>query len=126
MYATELPLVVSDDLAWEPSGQVAELAALLRVLGDPRRLTLVALLARQERCVCEFQDVLGWPQNLVSHHLGQLRRAGLVRTRRDGQWIYYSLVPDRLEGLRGQLGDLIPARLPVEAQYGAAPRRCGP
>lgn len=125
MRILSVPVVPTPELAWEPSGRVAELSALLRVLGDPRRLTLVALLAQQERCVCEFQDLLGWPQNLISHHLGQLRRAGLARSRRDGQWIYYSLVPERLDATRGLLGDVLgTGALPPEARYGAAPRRC--
>jgi ArsR family transcriptional regulator len=98
----------------------------MRVLGDPRRLALIALLAQRERCVCEFEELLGWPQNLTSHHLGALRRARLVATRRDAQWVYYSIRPEVFESLRSILGELLGIdRLPVEAQLGAAPsRRC--
>lgn len=42
-----------------------------------------------ERCVCELQVEVRKPQNLVSHHLGRLRRAGLVQSRRDKHWTYY-------------------------------------
>ena len=111
--AVEAPngIVESD---WQPTPALASLADDLRLLGDPRRLTLVALLAKQERCVCEFQDLLNWPQNLISHHLGALRRAGFVATRRQAQWIYYSLVPDRLARVGSLLGSLVESQpLPV-------------
>lgn len=110
---------------WAPPAPVAELTALLRPLADPRRLALVHVLSQRETCVCEFEELFGWPQNLISHHLGSLRRAGLVQTRRDAQWVYYSLVPERFARLSGLLDDIVgPNALPPEARYGAAPRRC--
>ena len=113
--------------AWQLSPEIDALATLLRLLGDPRRLILVHLLASSERCVCEFEDLLGWPQNLISHHLGVLRRAGLVTARRDAQWVYYSLVPETFDRTRQLLGEVLgPGELPPEARYGAAPRRCSP
>lgn len=59
-------------------------ADLFRTLGDPTRLRILALLGREELSVSELQDVLGLGQSTVSGHLAQLRRAGLVATRRDG------------------------------------------
>jgi len=70
------------------------LAATLKALADEKRLQVLALLRRGEACVCEIEEVLGFSQTLVSHHLGVLRRAGLVRARRDendGRWVYYSI-----------------------------------
>ena len=94
---------------------------LLGVLAHPKRLALVAALARRELCVCELVDLLGLPQPLISHHLGALRQAGLVRDRRDAHWVYYSLVPEALEALRAGLdGALGAGPLPPEARYGAA------
>jgi ArsR family transcriptional regulator len=114
------------DGAWVPPRRVAELAGALRLLADPRRLVLVHLLAARERCVCEFEDLLGWPQNLISHHLGALRRAGLVSTRREGHWVYYSLVPARLARTREQLAEALgPEELPDAALPGGA-IRCDP
>jgi ArsR family transcriptional regulator len=85
------------------------------------------LLTSSERCVGEFEGLLGWPQNLISHHLGVLRRAGLVAARRDAQWVYYSLVPDTFNRLRHVVGKVLETgELPPEARYGAAARRCGP
>lgn len=112
--------------AWQPSAEVTELSEWLRVIGDPRRLTLVRLLAQRERCVCEFGDLLGWPQNLISHHLGTLRRAGLTLARRDAQWVYYSLKPEAFARLGALLGEIVGTdELPAEARFGANPsRRC--
>jgi len=63
---------------------------LCRALADPIRLELMASIWRGERCVCDLQaSVGGKPQNVVSHHLAQLRQAGLAEARRDGRWVYY-------------------------------------
>ncbi len=59
-------------------------AELFRVLGDLTRLRIVALLAREELTVSELTETLGIGQSTVSTHLAQLRRVGLVATRRDG------------------------------------------
>jgi ArsR family transcriptional regulator len=63
---------------------MASRADLFRVLGDPNRLRILALLGREELAVSELQEVLGLGQSTVSGHLAQLRRAGLVATRREG------------------------------------------
>ena len=69
-----------------------DIVPLLRALADETRLKIFALLTKDELCVCEIEDVLGLPQSLVSNHLAVLRRAGLVRWRRDAEdsrWIFY-------------------------------------
>jgi ArsR family transcriptional regulator len=66
--------------------------AFLRLVADPTRRRIFFRLMAGELCNCELVDVLGLPQNLISHHLRQLREAGLVRTRRDpedARWVYY-------------------------------------
>ena len=103
-----------------PADVVERSSALLSAIAHPKRLALVAALARRELCVCELVDLLGMAQPLVSHHLAALRGAGLVRDRRDAHWVYYSLVPQTLDELRSGLGGLLGARpLPPEAAYGA-------
>ena len=63
---------------------------LCRALADPTRLELMASIWGGERCVCDLQQSVGGkPQNVVSHHLAQLRQSGLVQARRDGRWVYY-------------------------------------
>jgi ArsR family transcriptional regulator len=85
-----------------------ELAGWFGVLGDPTRLRLISLLAAAgEACAaCDLVEPLGVSQPTVSHHLKVLRENGFVRTRRDGRWVYYSLVPGRLDALsRALVGD---------------------
>lgn len=65
---------------------------VLGLLGDPLRWQIVVELGRSDRRVGELVHVLGKPQNVVSYHLGELRRAGIVSARRssaDGRDIYY-------------------------------------
>ena len=96
----------------------------LKFLSDRNRLRILTALARSETCVCDLIDELGLPQPLVSYHLGKLRKAGLVRSRRDAQWVYYSLDPDAWDRLTTPVaGFLHLAPLPPEAAFGAS-RRC--
>lgn len=67
---------------------------LCRCLSDATRFALMSELADgEEACVCELVDALGAPQPTVSRHLGELRRCGLVVTRREGTWMHYRLNP---------------------------------
>lgn len=69
-------------------------ATRLRALGDPTRLRIAhALLVGTELCVCDLAWIVGSSQGLVSHHLRQLRAAGLVASRRDGKLVMYRLAP---------------------------------
>lgn len=104
---------------------LAELARMLRVIADENRLRILALLVRQETCVCDIMEKLDLSQPLASHHLGVLRQAGLVCDRRDAQWVYYSIAPERLAELSARYLALFDvANLAAEAAYGAAPHRC--
>ncbi len=68
------------------------LAGQAKALGDPTRLTLFAALGEgEELCVCDLAWVLERAENLVSHHLRYLKNEGLVRSRRDGKMVMYSL-----------------------------------
>lgn len=63
-----------------------------RSLSDPTRLTIATALNNgDELCVCDMAWVVGLTQNLVSHHLRQLRNAGMVSSRRSGKLVMYSL-----------------------------------
>lgn len=67
-------------------------AEVLRTLGDPTRLRIAhALSVGDELCVCDLAWIVGSSQGLVSHHLRQLRSAGLVTSRRDGKLVMYRL-----------------------------------
>ncbi|VBB07727.1 arsr-type transcription regulator hth motif [Lucifera butyrica] len=71
-----------------------EQAEIFKALGDPVRLEIIKLLLGKELCVCDILSVFKVSQPTISHHLRALKYAGLVNDRRDGKWIYYSLVPE--------------------------------
>jgi len=89
-------------------------ALMFKTLSDQTRLRCLTLLAsHDELCVCELTFALGLPQPKVSHHLGALRKAGVVSDRKVGLWIFYRLNPalpawaravvdSTVEGLRGE------------------------
>lgn len=105
---------------------------LLSSLADPRRWRLVRELAGNDRRVGELTEALGLPQNLVSYHLGELRRAGIVRSRRssaDGRDVYYSADLDAIRllfvGAASAVHpgvDLAPTPHAAAARRGTAPR----
>lgn len=72
--------------------RLAPTAGTARALGDPIRLRIAAALtAGDELCVCDMAWVVGASQALVSHHLRQLRTAGVVTSRKDGRMVMYRL-----------------------------------
>lgn len=80
---------------------------LFRALADPVRLELLAHIATHDPvCVCHLEEALSYRQSRVSKHLGILRRAGLVSSRRDGSWAYYSANPEALGIARDFLDQL--------------------
>lgn len=72
-------------LDWE---QVAECH---KALADKTRLRILALLNVEELCVCELVEILKMTQPAVSQHMRKLKNAKLVKERRHGQWVFYSL-----------------------------------
>ena len=78
----------------ESRSELPRMADIFKVLGDPNRLRILSLINVQELCVCEITKVLNISQSNASQHLAKLRSAGLVKERRNAQWIYYSLNPD--------------------------------
>jgi len=68
---------------------------LFKALSDPTRLRCIMLLAQyEELCVCDLTTALDLPQPKISHHLGNLRKAGLVSDRTQGLWHFYHIHPD--------------------------------
>lgn len=111
-------------LAVRDDATIDEAVERLKFLSDRNRLRILTVLTRAETCVCDLIDELDLPQPLVSYHLGKLKKAGLVRARRDAQWIYYSLDPEAWHRLTLPLAGLFGSvDLPADAAYGAS-RRC--
>ena len=74
-----------------PGHAVNALADTFRVLGDPTRVRILDALAGGELCVCDIAALVGMSESAVSHQLRLLRGMRLVRTRRAGRLIYYTL-----------------------------------
>jgi ArsR family transcriptional regulator len=71
-----------------------DLITLFDALSDPSRLRIVnLLLTAGELCVCEIESTLGFTQTKVSRHMRYLKERGLVRARKVGRWVFYSLPP---------------------------------
>lgn len=87
-------------------------AAAFKVLADPARLRILTLIAASgEACVCDLTDAVGLSQPTVSHHLKVLTEAGLLARERRGTWMFYRLVPERVEALRQALA--LPSEKPA-------------
>lgn len=67
------------------------LALTYKIMGDPTRLKIILALRGGEMCVCDIAAYLGLSESAISHQLRRLRESSLVRSRRDGQILYYSL-----------------------------------
>lgn len=108
------------------------IATLLTALADPTRLRILALLRGKDLCVCEIQQSLDATQPTVSRHLGHLRHAGLVTTRKEGLWVHYELAADVPETLRSVVQSLeqsvsrSPQGMKDRARLAARPRCCEP
>ncbi|RAZ69777.1 MULTISPECIES: ArsR/SmtB family transcription factor [Planococcus] len=74
--------------------EIDKASMLLKLLGDKTRLSMVKLLEKNDCCVCEFVEIFNVSQSAISQHLRKLRDLGLVKEKRKGQWIFYSLNQD--------------------------------
>ncbi len=103
------PQVLASPLAED---EAERLASALRVLADPARLRLLSLIGAHpqgEACVCELTAPLALSQPTVSHHLKVLAQAGLVGREQRGRWVFYWVLPEPIELLRGALARPIEA-----------------
>jgi ArsR family transcriptional regulator len=79
-----------------------DLAELFKVFGDTTRIRILYALFESELCVCDIAEVLNMTQSAISHQLRVLKQARLVRNRREGKQIYYSLADDHVRTIIGQ------------------------
>lgn len=70
---------------------MSELIKVFKALSDETRVRMLKLLFEGELCVCEIMQVMQISQSRASRNLGILKDAGLLKDRRDGQWVHYSL-----------------------------------
>jgi ArsR family transcriptional regulator len=83
----------------KPDRTLDRVAETFAVLGDPTRVKIVFALSQKELCVCDLAGLLGLTEPAVSHHLRLLRNLRLVKYRREGKMVYYSLDDDHIEQL---------------------------
>ena len=74
-----------------------DLAELFRIFGDSTRIRILYVLFEAEMCVCDIAGVLGMTQSAISHQLRALKNARLVKGRRDGKTVFYSLADDHVK-----------------------------
>ena len=77
--------------------QLVRMAELFKALDDPTRLKIINALLLAEMCVCDLAALLNMTQPTISHHLKTLRQTQLIKYRRDGKIVYYSLDDDHIE-----------------------------
>lgn len=80
----------SDDLLFD-------LAELFKIFGDSTRMKIICALKMSELCVCDIACITNSTQSAISHQLRILKQAKLIRSRKDGKVVYYSLADDHVE-----------------------------
>ena len=92
--------VVDDAIDMMPDEELLyDLADLFKIFGDSTRIKILYALLRSELCVCDIADLLGLTQSAISHQLRILKHARMVKNRRAGKVVYYSLADDHIKTL---------------------------
>ena len=73
------------------SGKLEKTASYFRLLGDPTRVRILYVLEVSEMCVCDIAQMLRMTQSAISHQLAVLKKSKLVKYRREGKTVFYSL-----------------------------------
>lgn len=74
-----------------------EAAELLKMFGDSTRIRIIFVLCESEMCVCDIAKLLGMTQSAISHQLRLLKQGRLVKSRREGKTVFYSLADDHVK-----------------------------
>ena len=82
--------------------KIQNLVDFYKVFGDVTRVKILCVLFQSELCVCDLAEVLGMTQSAVSHQLRVLKQAKLVKNRRDGKIVYYSLADAHIQSILNQ------------------------
>ena len=76
-----------------------DLTELFRIFGDSTRIRILYVLFEAEMCVCDIAMILGMTQSAISHQLRALKNARLVKGRREGKTVFYSLADDHVKAI---------------------------
>lgn len=83
----------------EDPQRLIDLAELFKALSEPSRLRIIHSLLKRELCVCDLSDALGMQQSAVSHQLRVLRNLRIVKRRKEGKMMFYSIDDQHIESL---------------------------
>lgn len=75
-------------------------ADIFKALGDETRLTIIDILSCGEICACKITENLHLSQPTISHHMKILGQVGLVKGRKDGRWMHYSINNEKIEEVK--------------------------
>ena len=79
-----------------------DLAELFKIFGDSTRIKILYVLFQSEMCVCDIAKLLGMTQSAISHQLRALKQSKLVKYRREGKTVFYSLADGHVRTILGQ------------------------
>lgn len=82
--------------------ELYDLAELFKIFGDSTRIKILYVLSEQEMCVCDIAQLLNMTQSAISHQLRVLKQSHLVKFRRDGKTVFYSLADDHVHSIMNQ------------------------
>lgn len=82
--------------------EIAAMAELFKLFGDPTRLKILLALQQQELCVCDLAELISMNQSAVSHQLRLLKQGRLVKNRREGKSVFYSLADSHVMTMLAQ------------------------
>lgn len=85
-----------------PETELYDLAEFFKVFGDTTRIRILFVLFESEVCVCDLSKVLNMNQSAISHQLRILKQSRLVKNRREGKSIFYSLADDNIRAIIAQ------------------------
>ena len=85
-----------------PVEMLYDLAELFKIFGDSTRIRILYALFEEEMCVCDIAQLLNMTQSAISHQLRLLKQSKLVKNRRDGKTVYYSLADDHVRTVINQ------------------------
>lgn len=96
----DLLKIVNDTMP--PGEELDKLANLFKIFGDPTRIRILFVLFEAEICVCDLARALNMTQSAISHQLRILKQSHLVKNRRDGKTIFYSLADEHVRSIIAQ------------------------
>lgn len=82
-----------------PESHFVRISDFFKIMGDPTRCKIIFALLQRELCVCDLSNILSMSKSSVSHQLSKMRESGVVRFRREGKEVFYSLDDSHVAGI---------------------------